>query len=64
MCFYLCSGMLSHGEELSQEVNMREQTINGHPLPVLDQQTITALMGQVLGRQEMELLLMSKFMKE
>jgi len=38
--------MLSHGEELSQEVNMREQTINGHPLPVLDQQTIIALMGQ------------------
>lgn len=35
---------------------MSEQTIRNHQIPVLDQQMVTSLMRQVLGRQEIELL--------
>ncbi|HZR39287.1 MAG TPA: hypothetical protein VFB12_04180 [Ktedonobacteraceae bacterium] len=35
---------------------MSEQSSGEHQIPVLDQQTITALMRQVLGRQDIELM--------
>src|SRR5260370_22324381 len=72
MCFWLCSGILPKTRRaipgghfiitrgpcasMSQEITMREQSRNAHPLPVLDQQTVSMLMCQTLARQEVELL--------
>jgi hypothetical protein len=47
---------LSRREELFQEVSMSEQAIGEQQIPVLDQQTVTVLMRQVLGYQERALL--------
>src|SRR6266700_8021234 len=72
MCFWLCSGILPKTRRaipgahfintrgpcasMSQEINMREQSSNQHQLPVLDEQTVSVLMRQILGRQDIELL--------
>src|SRR5215469_17145154 len=72
MCYWLCSDILpetrsaipgAHFDStrvfcasVSQEINMREQSSNEHQLPVLNQQTVAALMCQTLDRQEVELL--------
>src|SRR5712692_6743970 len=47
---------LSRREELFQEVYMSERAIGEQQVPVLNQQTVTVLMRQVLGCQEIELL--------
>src|SRR5260221_14544455 len=72
MCFWLCSGILPKTTRaipgahfiytrgpcasMSQEINMREQSRNEHHLPVLDQQTVSMLMCQILDRKVVELL--------
>src|SRR5258708_11496452 len=72
MCFWLCSGILPKTRRaipgahfiytrgpcasMSQEINMREQSRNEHHLPVLDQQTVSMLMCQILDRKVVELL--------
>src|SRR5258708_6628108 len=43
-------------KHVERQINMREQSRIEHQLPVLNQQTIAALMCQTLDRQEVELL--------